>query len=166
MPYMAKRGTDKMAKAKSELTNLTFKGQITATSKKQDGDYKQEIPTKTAYVTTDEETAKKLVEFGLQEYTSKADQTSFFILKFPASLMVYYKSGAKEKRPDLSQITLEGLETNNFKTPDEKLIGMNIIKGNHKNNDFFRLQAIQVEQMEDIEEIIPENPFETEDLPF
>ena len=39
------------------------------------------------------------------------------------------------------------------------MLGLNIIKGNHKNNDFFRLQAIRIEDETDIEEIKPENPF-------
>lgn len=141
------------------MENLIFKGQITATSKKQNGDFKQEIPTKTAYVTTDEETAKKLEEFGLQKYTSKEDNGSFFIMKMPANLMVYLPNGFGEKRPDLSQITFEGIETNNFKTTDDKPLKMNVIKGNHKNNDFFRLQAIRLESENDIEQIKPENPF-------
>lgn len=141
------------------MENLVFEGQITATSKKQGEDFKQEIPTKTAYVVTDEETAKKLEAFGLQKYTSKEDNGSFFIMKFPFNLMVYLPNGFGEKRPDLSQITFEGIETNNFKTPDELPLKMNVIKGNHKNNDFFRLQAIRLENENDIEEIKPENPF-------
>lgn len=145
------------------MENLVFLGQVTATSKKQGEDFKQEIPTKTAYVTTDEETAKKLEAFGLQKYTSKEDQGSFFIMKFPSNLMIYLTNGFGKKRPDLSQITFEGIETNNFKTPDGLHLKMNVIKGNHKNNDFFRLQAIRLEHESDIEEIKPENPFGDEE---
>ena len=141
------------------MENIIIKGQITATSKKQSGDFKQEIPTKTAYVSVDPENAKKLEDFGLTKYTSKEDQEDYFIIKFPANVMVYQPNGFGEKRPDLSQITFEGIETNNFKTPDNKQVQMSILKGNHKNNDFFRLQAIRVETSSDIEEIKPENPF-------
>ena len=141
------------------MENIIIKGQITATSKKQSGDFKQEIPTKTAYVSVDSENAKKLEDFGLTKYTSKDDQEDYFIIKFPANVMVYQPNGFGEKRPDLSQITFEGIETNNFKTPDNKQVQMSILKGNHKNNDFFRLQAIRVETSSDIEEIKPENPF-------
>jgi len=49
------------------MENLTFKGQITATSKKNSGDFKQEVITKTAYIKTDEFNAKKLMEFGLSQ---------------------------------------------------------------------------------------------------
>lgn len=140
------------------MENLVIKGQITATSKKQNGDFSQEVPTKTAYVSTDEENTKLLEDFGLTKYTSK-EGDNYFIIKFPSNLMVFKPNGFSEKRPDLSRIELDGVETNNFKTPDEKLLPFNIIKGNHKNNDFFRLQAIRIEVDEDIEEIKPENPF-------
>ena len=149
------------------MENILIQGQITATSKKQDGDFRQEIPTKTAYVSTNEPNARKLEEFGLTKYTPKDGGDPYFILKFPANLMVYTPDGQGTKRPDLSQITVDGVETNNFKTPDNKKIWMSVFKGNHKNNDFYRLQAIFVQSPEDIEEIKPENPFaDLDDLPF
>ena len=140
------------------MENIIVRGQITATSKKQSGVFTQEIPTKTAYVSTDEPNAKLLEDFGLTKYTSKENE-NYFIIKFPADLMVFKPNGYGEKRPDLSRIEIEGIETNNFKTPDDKLLPFNIVKGHHKNNDFFRLQAIRIETDEDIEEIKPENPF-------
>ena len=141
------------------MDNLVVLGQITATSKKNDGEFKQEIPTKTAYIRTDEENAKKLEDFGLTKYTSKDSNEDYFIIKFPQNVMIYLPNGMGTKRPDLSQVTFEGIETNNFKTPDEKLVPLNIIKGNHMNNDFFRLQAIRLDTIEEIEEVAPENPF-------
>ena len=140
------------------MENIIVRGQITATSKKQSGVFTQEIPTKTAYVSTDEPNAKLLEDFGLTKYTSKENE-NYFIIKFPADLMVFKPNGYGEKRPDLSRIEIEGIEINNFKTPDDKLLPFNIVKGHHKNNDFFRLQAIRIETDEDIEEIKPENPF-------
>lgn len=155
--------------AKNQIETLVAFGQITATSKKNEGDFSQEIPTKTAYIKTDEVNAKRLEDFGLTKYTSKSNNEDYFIIKFPANVMVYQgKEGTK--RPDLSQIEVNGMETNNFKTTDGKLIPLNILKGNHKNNDFYRLQAIMIENESDIEEIKPENPFAdllTDDgLPF
>lgn len=140
------------------MENIIIKGKITTTSKKQDGKFKQEIPTKTAYVSAVGNEAKKLTDFGLTEYTSK-DGEPFFIIKFPADLMVYLPNGVGTKRPDLSRIVLDGVETNNFKTPDDKEVAFSILKSNHMNNDFYRLQAIRVEALSDIEEIKPENPF-------
>ena|SRR5699024_1140222 len=147
------------------MKNLVIKGIITATSKKNnDEDYKQEVPTKTAYIKTDQENAKKLEDFGVTKYTSQEEKEDYFIIKFPATVMTYLPNGVGSKRPKLSQIHVkndlgEYEETNNFKTPDDKPLPLNIIKGNHKNNDFFRLQAIRIEQESDIEEILPENPF-------
>lgn len=149
------------------MENILIQGQITATSKKQSGDFRQEIPTKTAYVSVDETNAQKLEDFGLTKYTPKDGGEPYFIMKFPANLMVYTPDGQGTKRPDLSQITVEGEETNNFKTPDDKKFWMSVFKGNHKNNDFYRLQAIRIESPEDIEEIKPENPFAgMDDLTF
>lgn len=146
------------------MENIIIEGIITATSKKNNNDsFKQEVPTKTAYLETDEENSKKLEDFGLTKYTSQ-DGNDYFIIKFPANVMVYTPNGFGKKRPDLSQIYLkndlgEYEETNNFRTPENKKLKFNIIKGNHMNNDFFRLQAIRVETEEDIEQILPENPF-------
>ena len=84
-------------------------------------------------------------------------------MKFPKVLMVIQDDKAY-RRPDLSQITYNGRETNNFKTPDNVMLPLNIIKGNHKNNDFFRLQAIMITDQKQIEEIKPENPFGTGEL--
>lgn len=140
------------------MENIIVKGQVTATSKKQSGDFSQVIPTKTAYVSTDETNSKLLEDFGLTKYTSEEGE-NYFIIKFPANLMVFKPNGFGEKRLDLSRIELDEIETNNFKTPDEKLLPLNIVKGNHKNNDFFRLQAISIEEDSDIEQILPENPF-------
>lgn len=138
------------------MENLVIKGQITATSKKQAGDFSQEVPTKTAYIKVDDENSKKLQDFGLTKYTSRENNEDYFILKFPKVLQVFKPNGFSEKRPDLSQITVDGLETNNFSTD---IIQMNIIKGNHKNNDFYRLQAIRINDDNDIKEVQPENPF-------
>lgn len=140
------------------LTNLVVQGEITATSKKQSEGFTQQVPTKTAYVSVTSESAQKLKEFGLTEYTSQ-NGDNYFIIKFPADVMVYLPNGIGQKRPKLSRVEVDGMETNNFKTPEGKLLQFNILKGNHMNNDFFRLQAIRIEEESDIEEIKPENPF-------
>src|SRR5699024_856988 len=107
-------------KGEIKMENLVVLGQITATSKKNDGEFSQEIPTKTAYVRTDEKYAKKLEDFGLTKYTSRENNEDYFIIKFPQNVMIYLPNGLGAKRPDLSQVTHEGIETNNFKTPDNK----------------------------------------------
>src|SRR5699024_8817571 len=141
------------------MENLVVLGQITATSKKNDGEFTQEIPTKTAYVRTDEENAKKLEDFGLTKYTSRENKEDYFIIKLPQNVMIFLPNGFVAKRHYLSQVTHKGIETNIFKTPHNKLLQLNIIKGNYKNNDFFRLQAIRLDNEDQIEEVKPENPF-------
>ena len=145
------------------MENLVIEGIITATSKKQDGDYQQEVATKTVYIKTSEEYAKQLESFGLTKYTSKEDGEEYFIMKFPKVLMVIQDDKAYN-RPDLSQITYNERETFNFKTIDDTMLPLNIIKGNHKNNDFFRLQAIMITDENQIELIKPENPFGTGEI--
>ena len=145
------------------MENTIVQAIITATSKKQNGDFKQEIPTKTAYLTADKENSKKLVDFGLTEYTSK-DGESYFIIKLVNKLMLYPTGDEPRLARELSLVELDGVETNNFRTPEDRPVGLNILKGENKGNTFYRLQAIQIVNDSDIEEIKPENPFG--DLPF
>ena len=140
------------------MKNLVVEGQITATSKKQNADYKQETPTKTAYITVSDSDAKKLEDFGLVKYSSNENET-FFIIKLVKKLMLYFPNGMSTPRHDLSQIEVDGQETNNFKTTDEHPVQLNILKGENLGNEFYRVQAIRVENESDIEEIKPENPF-------
>ena len=141
------------------MQNLVIEAIITATSKKQGGKFKQDIPTKTAYLKTDEENAKLLEDFGLTRYTSKEDQEDYFIVKFPQNVVLYFPNGLGERRPDLSLVEVDGEETNNFRTTEDKPLKLNILKGEKDGNTFYRLQAILVDSAEDIEEIKPENPF-------
>lgn len=143
------------------MENKVFKNiKISTTSNKVDGKFKQEVPTKTAYLTTDEQTAKELEAFGLQKYTSKEDNEDFFILKLANKLRVYYPDGHNELRQDLSNVEIDGTETFNFKTNDDSVISVNVVKGENMGNVFYRLQAILVDSASVIEPIEPENPFE------
>ena len=141
------------------MQNLVIEAIITATSKKQDGEFQQQVPTKTAYLKADETNAKLLEDFGLTRYTSKEDKEDYFIVKFPQNVVLYFPNGLGERRPDLSLVTHNDVETNNFRTPEDKPLKLNILKGENKGNIFYRLQAILVDSAEDIEEIKPENPF-------
>ena len=143
------------------MQNLVIEAIITATSKKQDGEFAQTVPTKTAYLKADEENSKLLEEFGLTRYTSKQDKEDYFIIKFPQNVVLYLPNGLGERRPDLSLVTHNDVETNNFRTPEDKPLKLNILKGENKGNIFYRLQAILVDSVEDIEEVKPENPFGT-----
>ena len=136
------------------MENLVIKGRITATSNKVDTKFKQENPTKTAYVTVSDETEKKkLIDFGLTEYTSKQDGLSFFIIKLPQNVAIFVE-GVKG-----SEQLSGSVETPNFFTVEGKELLLNIIKGENMNNDFFRLQAIRIEQSTDVVILEQVNPF-------
>lgn len=139
------------------MENLVIKGRITATSKKQDDKFKQENPSKTAWIIpADEQEAKKLVDFGLRQYTSKEDGTNFFVVKTSQRIALYVKD-AKDVEPE---IISGGIDTPNFTTAEDKFLNLNIIKGENVGNKFYRLQAIQIVETSDYIEVEQNNPFE------
>ena len=137
------------------MKNIIAYGEITATSKKQ-GEFIQENPTKTAYLKVNEATAKDLEKFGLTEYTSKNGER-FFAIKFVHKLQAYFGTAEDMQAMDFSESA--GVESNNFKTVDGIPVGLNIIKGENKGNEFYRIQALLLNKMEDLEEVKPTNPF-------
>ena len=151
------------------MQNLIITGKINTTSNRQDDRFKQDNPTKTAYITVIESDVQKLKDFGLTEYTTRDGKENFFIIKLPQDLSVVKGN----KMFKISGST----DTPNIKT--SKDLKMNIIQGENKGNKFYRLQAIQVENYTDVEFIRQENPFgngslteetfnndQTDDLPF
>lgn len=138
------------------MENLVIRGQVTATSKKQSEEFKAEFPKKTAYLKIHEDDVKKAVTFGLRMYTPKDGGEDFFMVKLPENITIYVK-GAKGVEPEKLD---GGLETPNFKTADDKSLSLNIIRGEKSGNLFFRLQAIQITESGDIQDVIAENPFE------
>ena len=134
------------------MENLIITGKVSATSNKVDDKYQQESPTKTAYVeVTDPNIVQAMENFGLTQYTSRDNKTDFFIIKCPKQVTLV-KGNQMRKMSG-------GVETPNFKTVDGKEFKMNIIKGNNKGNDFYRLQAILVDDYAEVENIMMENPF-------
>lgn len=143
---------------KQQLQTLIIAGQITATSNRVDGKFKQEIPTKTAYLSVDQENAEALKDFGLQEYSSKNEETgeheTFFIVKLPAKGLSVWLNNKKIAVRDSS------VETPNFQTVPGLPVGLAIVKGENMGNEFYRLTAVNVTQKEDIFDIEEANPFE------
>lgn len=131
------------------MENLIITGKINTTSNKQDDRFKQDNPTKTAYITVIESDVQKLKDFGLTEYTTRDSKENFFIIKLPQQLSLV-------KGNKLQKIS-GSIDTPNIKT--SKDLKMNIIKGENKGNKFYRLQAIQVDEYSDVEFIRQENPF-------
>lgn len=129
------------------LDNITINAIITTTSNKQKDNF---IPHKTAFLNVAEEDKARLQAFGLQEYTSK-DNVNFFCVKLPDKIKLWNNHG--------EFVELDtSVNTPNFKTRENVMLKMNVIKGNKNNNDFYRLNAILCE-VEDIETIKETNPF-------
>lgn len=135
------------------MENTTAIVKINTTSNKTSDKFKQETPTKTVYVTADENNTKVLQDFGLQLYTSKENKEDFFILKFAAKTLLYIPG---EENP-VSFAEEVSTITPNF-TSGDKTVGVNIVKGVNMGNDFYRLQALNATP-ETFEFIKPENPF-------
>lgn len=132
------------------MENLIIEGIISTTSNKQSSEFKVEKPQKTAYLLLDKENADKLEKFGVRRYTSKTGE-DFYCLKVVEQLKVYFD---KSK----ASITVDaGVDVANFKT--EKVIKMNVIKGEKTGNTFYRLQALLLNELEDLVQIEAENPF-------
>lgn len=132
------------------MENLIIEGIISTTSNKQSSEFKVEKPQKTAYLLLDKENADKLEKFGVRKYTSKTGE-DFYCLKIVEQLKVYFD---KSK----ASITVDaGVDVANFKT--EKVIKMNVIKGEKTGNTFYRLQALLLNELEDLVQIEAENPF-------
>ena len=132
------------------MENLVIKGIISTTSNKQSKDFKSENQQKTAYLQLDEKNAKLLEDFGVQKYTSKNGE-DFHCIKVIEKLKLYFddSKACVEYESDVNQP--------NFKT--EKEVKMNIIKGEKTGNTFYRLQALQLNDVSDLVEIEAENPF-------
>lgn len=132
------------------MKNLIIEGIISTTSNKQSSEFKVEKPQKTAYLLLDKENADKLEKFGVRKYTSKTGE-DFYCLKIVEKLKVYFD---KTK----ANVTVDaGVDVANFKT--EKVIKMNVIKGEKTGNTFYRLQALLLNELEDLVQIEAENPF-------
>lgn len=130
------------------LTNITINAIITTTSNKTKENF---APRKTAFLKVAEEDRERLIAFGVPEYTSK-DGESFFCVKLTDSIKLWNRKGEYE--------TIDTtVSAPNFKTSENVMLKMNIIKGNKNHNDFYRLNAI-LGEVDNIETIKETNPFE------
>jgi len=145
---------------------------ITATSNKSDGKYKQEKPTKTVYlVPKDEKEAKKLVDFGLTQYTPDADKDPdakpYFIVKATETVKAYTSEedfeelhfGVNHEEVDEETGEVKTKKTPNYKTDKPVGVAIVFVEGKDKGNDFYRLNALLLDTPETLEEVQPVNPF-------
>lgn len=130
------------------LNNIIVKAMITTTSNKTKEHF---VPRKTAFLKVADVDRDRLISFGVPEYRSK-DGEPFFCVKLTDSIKLWDKNG------NFLEIDTS-VNAPNFKTTENVMFNVNIIKGNKNNNDFYRLNAILCEE-ENIETIKETNPFE------
>ena len=118
------------------MKNINVNVNITATSNKQNSQFKVENPKKSVYIKPENEYEKnKLISFGLTEYTSKEGE-SFFILKATDKIKCWLNGKVVEELPT-------SIEDPNFKFEQGKYLTVNIIQGENMNNKFYRINAIK-----------------------
>lgn len=138
----------------TQFDNINVLAKITATSKANDK-FKKDIPTLTFYLKpANDVEANILKSFGLTEYTSKEDNESFFIVKSSRKIAIYTGTGAD----DFETISGAVADTRyNYLT--DKPVKINIVKIASSDGTFYRLQALLLDSMGDLLEVIPTNPF-------
>lgn len=132
------------------MENKVFTVQISSTSKKEK-EFKSDRLT--AYIVPANENEKnKMVEFGLNPYTSSDDET-FFIVKTSAKIRLYMDNSN-------GYVELDGTNQGDlFKTKPNETVKINVIVGENKGNKFYRLQSI-LDTENVITKIESENPFD------
>lgn len=144
-----------MTEQKSEITNVVVAGTITNTSDKQSARFKQEVATKTAYIDVpNEQDRQALIDFGMTLYTPEDGGNAFFIAKMPAKGLSIWSKG---KKIGTKKVTLG---EPNFQTVEHVPLGLSFIRGEKDGNPFYRLQAVNVIQKDDIFDLDESNPFE------
>ena len=141
------------------MKTLVVDGHVTASSKREDSKYKQEVPTITCYIkAADEKAEKELEDFGMRKYTSKEDGESFFIVKASRETKFYVGT-------DVEKLDTSIEHGKQYKTSDAHPVRLAILYVEpDSGNAFYRLYAVAVESMDQVEYIEPKNPFLTEGL--
>lgn len=132
------------------MENKVFNVMISSTSKKEKEFKSNRL---TAYIVPADEAEKnKMIEFGLNPYTS-ADDEVFFIMKTSAKIRLYMDGSN-------NFVELDGTEQGDlFKTKPNETVKINVIVGENKGNKFYRLQSI-LDTDDAITKIESENPFD------
>lgn len=118
--------------------------------------FNSKVNTKTAYITFDKKYRDLIEEKGLTVYTSNENKTDFIVVKCAKKVNVYNKKG--ENILVLDTDLNNDYIVDNFLT--NKSVKLNIILvENEEGNDFSRLKAILVDELEDIEFAKERNPF-------
>ena len=133
------------------MENRVFNVEISAMSKKDNGQFKSDRLS-VFLVPVNEEEEKKMISFGLNKYTSK-DNESFFVVKTSEKIALYTDNTN-------NYFPLGGTKEDKlFKTKDGQSVLVNIITSESKGNKFYRLQAIK-DTNNALEDIESKNPFD------
>lgn len=133
------------------MENKVFEVEISAMSKKDNGQFKSDRLS-VFLVPVNEEQEKKMIEFGMNRYTSK-DGESFFVVKTSEKVALYTDDTN-------NYFPLGGTKEDKlFKTKDNQSVLVNIITSESKGNKFYRLQAIK-DTNNALEDIESKNPFD------
>lgn len=133
------------------MENRVFEVAISAMSKKDSGQFKSDRLS-AFLVPVNEEQEKKMIDFGMNKYTSK-DGESFFVVKTSEKVALYTDDSN-------NYFPLGGTrEDKLFKTKDSQSVLVNIITSESKGNKFYRLQAIK-DVNNALEDIESQNPFD------
>lgn len=132
------------------MENQVFIVSISSTSKKEKEFKSNRL---TAYIVpANEQEKNKMIEFGLNPYTSADDET-FFIMKTSAKIRLYMDNSN-------GYVELDGTDQGDlFKTKSNEIVKINVIVGENKGNKFYRLQSI-LDKNNAITKIESENPFD------
>lgn len=155
----------KTTKKDEQFTNVIVPAIITATSNKIDEDFKQETPTKTVYFNvTDKAKIKELEELGLTCYTPKdKDGKPYFICKATKDVKIYFKDGSTVEKMfttiTIDPQTMQKVASPNLFTDTEVVISVIKVKGGKGKNDFFRINAILLDDIEELKQVEQTNPF-------
>lgn len=175
-----------MAKKQQKPENfetVIVKAQITATSNKSDGKYKQKKPTKTVYLVPESEAeSQKLIDFGLTQYTPDTEKDKsakpYFIIKATEFVKfytsqegfeeIYFGTEIEDVNTETGEITVK--KALNYTTAEPVYLAIMFIEGGDNGNDFYRLNSIMHKDREILQEVQPVNPFaslfEGESNPF
>lgn len=150
----------------TQFTSINTIATITATSNKQSEKIFSKKPTKTLYLQPkDKKESEKLKEFGLTEYQSQEKGSKpFFVVKSSNELDIYIEDTKVKKNMGIKvtdPTSLEEVNNPNFYTDEPILINIIKVKSDDTTvSDFYRVKAFKLDDIEQLKETAPHNPFE------
>lgn len=154
---------------RENFETVIVKAQITATSNKFNGKYKQKTPTKSVYIVPENaQEEQKLIDFGLTRYTpDNGNANSYFIVKATQFVKfytsqdeyeeVYFGTQTEEVNSETGEMDIK--KALNYSTAEPVYLSIMFVEGSGYDNDFYRLNAIMHKDRTILEELQPVNPF-------